>query len=92
MSMKALERHLAPLMPYLTRDGVTEICINRPGELFVESGGEFSKHEAAELELPFLETIAALVAEFNSKDYPVPIVSGSLLHGERIQFVLPPAP
>lgn len=91
MSMKALERHLLPLMPYLKKDGVTEICINRPGELFVELDGEFTRHEAVELEYPFLETVAALVAEFNSKDFPVPIVSGSLLNGERIQLVLPPA-
>jgi type IV secretion system protein VirB11 len=91
MSMKALERHLAPLMPYLKQDGVTEICINRPGEVFVECGGVFTRHEIDELEYSFLEAIAALVAEFNNKEFPVPIVSGSLLHGERIQLVLPPA-
>lgn len=89
--MKALERHLAPLMPYLKQDGVTEICINRPGEIFVECGGVFSRHEIDELEYPFLEAVAALVAEFNSKDFPASIVSGSLLNGERIQLVLPPA-
>jgi len=91
MSIKALERHLMPLMPYLKKDGVTEICVNRPCEIFVECDGKFSRHEVNELEFPFLETIAALVAEFNNKDFPVPIVSGSLLNGERVQFVLPPA-
>ena len=30
MSIKALERHLLPLMPYIKTDGVTEICINQP--------------------------------------------------------------
>lgn len=91
MSMKALERHLEPLMPYLTQDGVTEVCINRPSELFVERNGQFTRHEVPELEYSFLEAIAALVAEFNNKDFPAPIVSGSLLNGERAQFVLPPA-
>ena len=91
MSIKALERHLAPLMPYLKQDGVTEICINRPGEVFVECGGVFTRHAVDELEYSFLEAIAALAAEFNNKDFPVPIVSGSLLDGERIQLVLPPA-
>ncbi len=91
MSMKALERHLKPLMPYLQQNGVTEICINRPCEIFVECGGAFSRHEIDELEYPFLESLAALVAEFNNKDFPASIVSGSLLNGERIQFVLPPA-
>lgn len=91
MSMKALERHLAPLMPYLKQDGVTEICINRPREIFVECRGAFSRHEVDELEYSFLEAVAALVAEFNNKDFPASIVSGSLLNGERIQLVLPPA-
>lgn len=91
MSMKALERHLAPLMPYLEKDGVTEICINRPCEVFVEFDGVFSRHEVDELEFPFLEAVAGLVAEFNNKEFPAPIVSGSLLNGERIQLVLPPA-
>jgi type IV secretion system protein VirB11 len=78
-------------MPYLKTDGVTEICINQPGELFVESRGIFSRHVVTELEYPFLESLAALAAEFNNKDFPVPMVSGSLPNGERIQFVLPPA-
>ena len=91
MSMKALERHLQPLMPYLLTDGVTEICINRPGELFVEKSGQFYRHEVPELEYRFLESLTGLVAEFNSKDFPTPLVSGSLPMGERVQFVLPPA-
>lgn len=91
MSKKALERHLEPLMPYLDTDGVTEICINQPGELFVEKRGSFSHHEVSELEYPFLEAIAALVAESNDKNFPTPVVSGKLPDGARIQFVLPPA-
>lgn len=90
MSIKALERHLMPLAPFLNQDGVTEICINRPGEVFVEQSGRFTQYVVPELEPPLLEALAALVAEFNSKDFPVPIVSGALLNGERAQFVLPP--
>ena len=91
MSMKALERHLEPLQPFLQMDGVTEICINQPRRVFVERQGVFTHHEVDELEYPLLQTLAALVAEFNSQDYPVPLVSGSLPNGERVQFVLPPA-
>jgi len=91
MSMKALERHLQPLMPYLLTDGVTEICINRPGELFVEKSGQFYRYDVPELEYRFLESLAGLVAEFNSKDFPTPLVSGSLPMGERVQFVMPPS-
>jgi len=91
MSIKALERHLLPLMEYLAKDGVTEICINHPREIFVECNGIFSHHEIAELDYPFLEALAGLVAEFNSRDFPAPIIPGSLLNGERIQIVMPPA-
>src|SRR3990167_7371416 len=91
MSIKALERHLLPLMPFLKTDGVTEICINHPKEVFVEKQGQFTRHEVGELELGFLETLASLIAEFNHKDFPAPLLSGSLPTGERIQFVMSPA-
>lgn len=91
MSIKALERHLLPLIPFLTTDGVTEICINQPEEIFVEKHGKFSCHIVNELEYGFLESLASLIAEFNSKDFPAPLFSGSLPTGERIQFVMNPA-
>lgn len=91
MSTKALERHLAPLMPYLNQDGVTEICINRPGEIFVEKNSRFQAYDLPELELGFLESLAALIAEFNHKDFPAPLLSGALPSGERVQFVMHPA-
>jgi type IV secretion system protein VirB11 len=91
MSLKALERHLAPLMPFINMSGVTEICINRPQEIYVEQNSKFTCHKVEELDYRFLESLASLVAEFNYKDFPTPLISGSLPTGERIQFVLPPA-
>lgn len=91
MSIKALERHLQPLMPYLEADGVTEICINRPQEIFVEKDGRFNRYEVNELEYGFLYSLAALVAESSYTTFPAAKVSGRLPDGERIQFVLPPA-
>ena len=91
MSIKALERHLAPLLPFIQEAGVTEICINRPQEIYVEKQGQFVCHQVEELTYSFLETLAALIAEFNHKDFPAPLLSGSLPTGERIQFVMNPA-
>jgi type IV secretion system protein VirB11 len=91
MSIKALERHLLPLMPFLNTNGVTEICINQPQEVFIEKQGKFIRHVVEELEYGFLESIASLIAEFNNKDFPAPLLSGSLPTGERIQFVMNPA-
>ena len=50
MSTKALERHLLPLLPFLTMDGVTEICLNQSQELFVEKYGRFIRYNIPELE------------------------------------------
>lgn len=91
MSIKALERHLAPLRKFLEGDGITEICINQPQEIFVEYAGRFVRHELPELEYGFLEAIAGLTAEYNNKEFPSPLLSGSLPGGERIQFVMNPA-
>lgn len=91
MSIKALERHLTPLMPFLQMDGVTEISVNQPGEVYIEKNSAFMRHVVDELEYDFLETLAALIAEFNHKDFPAPLLSGSLPNGERIQFVMNPA-
>ena len=91
MSIKALERHLMPLMPFLKMDGVTEICLNQPKELYVEKQSQFVRYDVDELEYSFLESLASLIAEFNHKEFPAPLLSGSLPTGERIQFAMNPA-
>jgi len=91
MSIRALERYLSPLMPFIQTDGVTEICINQPKEIYVEKNSQFTRYTVSELSYGFLETFASLVAEFNNKDFPAPLLSGSLPTGERIQFLMNPA-
>jgi type IV secretion system protein VirB11 len=91
MSTKALERHLIDIMPVLKTNGVTEICINKPQEIYIEKDGTFLYYPEPELTYGFLETLAGLVAEFINKDFPSPLLSGSLPTCERIQFVMNPA-
>lgn len=91
MSIKALEKHLEPLKPFLQTAGVTEICINQPGLVFVEKDGSFTRHEIQILEFSFLEALANLIAEFNHKTFPHPLLSGYLPTGERVQCIMPPA-
>jgi len=93
MSIKALKTHLKPLNPFLIMEGVTEICINRPGEVYVEKDSVFKVYEVPELEYAHLETLAELVAEFNQQVISAekPLLSASLPSGERVQFVLSPA-
>lgn len=91
MSIKALEKHIEPLKPFLQTAGVTEVCINQPGLVFVEKNGNFTCHEIQILEFSFLEALANLIAEFNHKTFPHPLLSGYLPTGERIQCIMPPA-
>ena len=91
MSTKALEKHLEPLKPFLLEKGITEICINQPQVLFVEKNGVFTRHEVEILKFSFLEALANLIAEFNHKPFPCPLLSDYLPTGERIQCIMPPA-
>lgn len=93
MSIKALENHLKPLTPFLNMNGVTEICINKPQEIFVEKNSCFTCYIIPELQYEHLESLAALVAEFNSQEISreKPLLSATLPGGERAQFVLNPA-
>lgn len=91
MSIKALEKHIEPLKPFLQTAGVTEVCINQPGLVFVEKNGNFTRHEIQILEFSFLEALANLIAEFNHKTFPHPLLSGYLPTGERVQCIMPPA-
>ncbi len=93
MSTKALENHLKPLIPFLEMEGVTELCINKPQEIYVERNSQVTRHEVPGLTLTNLDTLADLVAEFNHQEITSekPLLSANLLNGERAQFVKAPA-
>lgn len=91
--MSALLSYLKPITPYLEQDGVTEVCINKPGELWFEKGGIFEHVLLPELNLVMLETLAELIAEFNaqSSSRQKPLLSGNLPCGARVEIVRAPA-
>lgn len=93
MSLKALQAHLKPLEPFLTQTGVTEICINQPGEVWVEQHRQFTRHEIPELSLNHCEALIELVAERVQQTISPekPLLSASLPDGARIQCVRTPA-
>jgi len=89
-----LDTCLAPLSGHLDRPDVTDIWINRPGELWLELlGGLIERHPAPDLTAPLLlrmaRQIAALTAQGINREHP--ILSASLPGGERIQVIIPPA-
>ena len=85
---------LAPLQPLLRRSDVTDLYINRPGELWTEAlGGKIERHEMPELTEQLLMRLAKQIAAVNhqgiSREHP--LLSASLPSGERVQIVAPPA-
>lgn len=93
MNSVALLTYLEPFQPYFSLPGVSEICINRPGELWVEQHGHFARYDAPLLSLSYLWQFARLVAEYNQRDISpeTPTLSATLPNGARVQFVVEPA-
>ncbi|MEO6382190.1 MAG: P-type DNA transfer ATPase VirB11 [Nitrobacter sp.] len=88
-----LERYLEPLAPYLADSTLTEIVVNRPGEIFVEGPTGWSRHGAAALTHNHLKHLATAAAGYTRQDIgpEYPVVSTSLIGEERCQIVVPPA-
>ena len=89
-----LRSYLAPFGWALSRPDVTDIYVNRPGELWIETlGGTIERHEDAavdELTLSRLaRQIAALTHQGVSREHP--LLAAKLPDGSRIQIVAPPA-
>ncbi len=87
-----LDHYLTPLRPFLEPDTVTEVVVNRPGEVGVEAAGEWHWHEVPDLTEAWLHTLAVAAAAFTRQDVDAehPICSTVLPGNERCQIVLPP--
>ena len=89
-----LDSFLAPLTPVLRREDVTDIWINRPGELWVESlGGGVERIAEPSLDEKLLERLAKQIAADSSQGISRahPLLAATLPDGSRVQVVAPPA-
>lgn len=89
-----LAAYLAPLKPWLDRDDVTDIFINRPGEAWIETtSGAIFREAAPELTETALGRLARQIAGASHQgvNREQPLVSASLPDGARVQIVGPPA-
>ncbi len=79
--------------PWLNDADVTEISVNRPGELWAMRSSVWEQHDMPELSLQKLESVATAVAKYVNNDVSDvrPILSAVLTNGERVQVVKPPA-
>jgi type IV secretion system protein VirB11 len=91
--LSALELNLRELRPWLARTDVTELCINRPREIFVETHGGWCRAEAPFADFNWCRRLAKLIANVSRQriDESSPLLSAALPSGERVQIVLPPA-
>ncbi|WP_309645703.1 P-type DNA transfer ATPase VirB11 [Phenylobacterium sp.] len=89
-----LRTYLAPLARMLERADVTDIFVNTPGEVWVETvTGGLERHAAPELDDTTLWRLARQIASLShqgvSREHP--LLAATLPGGERVQVIAPPA-
>jgi type IV secretion system protein VirB11 len=89
---RSVLQQLEPLAAFLSNPATIEVVVNRPYEVWVETGTGWAVHESPDLPLVRLERLAKAVATFSSQVFKTghPILSATLPAGERIQIVGPP--
>lgn len=79
----------------LKSPGVTEICINRPGELWLERAGGWHRVEVPSLTYDRARQFCVSVVNESNTGQRItdlePVVSLTFPTGQRAQFVIPPA-
>jgi type IV secretion system protein VirB11 len=90
---KTLRLLLEPIARWLDDPCVTEICVNRPGEVWVERLGMWLCEQVPELDFVTLDSIATLAAAMTSQDVgpDIPLCATMLPDGQRVQICRPPA-
>ena len=89
-----LDSYLAPLAIWLARGDVTDIYVNRPQEVWIETlGGATERHAAPALTGQVLQRLARQIAACSAQGISreAPLLAASLPDGSRVQVVLPPA-
>ena len=90
-----LEAYLKPFAEWLERDTVTEILVNRPGEVWIEdaAAGGMHKVERPDIDDRLIQRLAEQVARVSHQgiNREHPLLGATLPDGARVQFCGPPA-
>ena len=89
----ALETFLEPFGDIFNEDGVSEISVNVPGEVWVEKRGDMRLEMLPALDVDHLKALGRLIAQSTEQliSEEKPLLSATLPNGYRIQVVFPPA-
>lgn len=85
---------IQPLLDIAERhEGATEICVNQPGEVFIQHGPHWSRHAEPFLTHPYMDSLCTAIASYTAQTISnrQPLLSADLPGGQRIQIVRPPA-
>lgn len=90
-----LDAYLEPFRRWLDRDTVTEIMVNRPGEVWIEDASDPGMQRIAtpEIDDRLVQRLAEQVARVSHQgiNREHPLLGATLPDGARIQFCGPPA-
>ena len=90
-----LRSYLRPFARWLDQADVSEVLVNRPGEVWVEAAGQprMQRFDAPEVTDELMGRLAAQIARAGCQavNRQSPLLAASLPDGERVQMVGPPA-
>ncbi|MEO1359291.1 MAG: ATPase, T2SS/T4P/T4SS family, partial [Pseudomonadota bacterium] len=88
-------RYLKPILRHLDSASISELCVNKPGEVWIERAGApfMERIEEPEITTDHMTRLAHLLASNTNQavNPETPLLSTLLPTGERVQVVMPPA-
>jgi type IV secretion system protein VirB11 len=87
---QSVRQLLRPLEPFLADGEVTEILVNKPGELWSMQFEGWQRHDVGELTLGYLNALQNTLTAYNKLE-PAPIMYFVLPDGQRGTIIRPPA-
>ncbi len=91
--VRALDKLLAPIRPFLDDPAVSEVLINGVADIYVERRGKLEKSDARFATRDDLDAAARSIAQFSGKRLTPeePSIEARLPDGSRVHIVQPPA-
>jgi type IV secretion system protein VirB11 len=91
--LSTLDLHLEPVARFLKDDTITEIVINRPGEIMLERRGGWETVQNASISYAWCEGLTMLLRNRANQDITEswPLLGAQMPGGLRVQVVVPPA-